>query len=125
MPVAGSRSGIRTTRSSRRWGRLSVGVEVEIDKVTGQTEVPDAVAGLALTLPVAVFLAVVWAVLLRRQVVRWVSAVVVAAVLVAVGAGLLPTGEYVVAAVVLAAVVVALEVDGVRRVRGRVEDRVG
>ncbi|PVW02515.1 hypothetical protein DEA06_15320 [Microbacterium sp. Gd 4-13] len=86
---------------------------------------PDAVAGLALTLPAAVFLAVVWAVLLRRQIARWVSAVVVAAVLGAVGAGLLPTGEYVVAAVVLAAVVVALEVDGVRRVRGRVEDRVG
>ena len=104
---------------------VSAGVEVEIDKVTGQTEVSDAVAGLALTLPVAVFLAVVWAVLLRRQIARWVSAVVVAAVLVAVAAGLLPAGEYVVAALVLTAVVVALEVDGARRVRDGVGDRVG
>jgi low temperature requirement protein LtrA len=106
-------------------GAVSAGVEVEIDKVTGQTEVSDAVAGLALTLPVAVFLLVVWAVLLRRQIARSVSAVVVAAVLVAVAAGLLPAGEYVVAALVLTAVVVALEVDGARRVRGGVGDRVG
>ena len=106
-------------------GAVSAGVEVEIDHLTGHTEVSDAVAGLALTLPVAMFLVVVWAVLLRRQVAPWVSVVILVAVVVAAASGLLPTGEYVVAAVVLVAVVVAIEVDGVRRVRGAPGDRVG
>ncbi|MFG6401022.1 low temperature requirement protein A [Microbacterium sp. P04] len=106
-------------------GAVSAGVEVEIDELTGHTEVSDAVAGLALTLPVAVFLAVVWAVLLRGQVSRQVSVVVLMAVALVAMAGLLPVGAYAAAAVVLIGVVIALEVDKTARVRGAVGERVG
>lgn len=93
-------------------GAVSAGVEVEIDHITGATHVPDAVAGLALTLPVAVFLFAAWFVLLRGRVARWVSAVSVSAAVLVAASGFLEVGEFVVAAVLLAAVVVALEVDG-------------
>ncbi|MFG6477155.1 low temperature requirement protein A [Microbacterium sp. P06] len=106
-------------------GAVSAGVEVEIDEITGHTEVSDAVAGLALTVPLAVFLVVVWAVLLRRRIAPWVSGIVLVTVVVVVAAGLLPLGEYAVAAVVMVAVVIALEVDGARRVRGALGERVG
>ncbi|MFG6501744.1 low temperature requirement protein A [Microbacterium sp. P05] len=106
-------------------GAVSAGVEVEIDELTGHTEVSDAVAGLALTLPVAVFLAVVWAVLLRGQVSRQVSIVVLMAVALVAMAALLPVGAYAAAAVVLIGVVIALEVDKTARVRGAVGERVG
>jgi low temperature requirement protein LtrA len=106
-------------------GAVSAGVEVEIDELTGHAEISDAVAGLALTLPVAIFLAAVWAVLLRGRVAGWVSGVILVAVVVTAASGLLASGEYVVVALVMVAVVVALEVDGARRVRGTLGDRVG
>jgi hypothetical protein len=74
---------------------------------------------------VAIFLAAVWAVLLRGRVAGSVSGVILVAVLVTAASGLLASGEYVVVALVLVAVVVALEVDGARRVRGALGDRVG
>lgn len=95
-------------------GAVSAGVEVEIDDLTGHSAVSGEVAGLALTLPLAVFLFMAWLVLLRGMVSRWVSAVVLAAVVLLAGAGLLPVGEFVAAAAVLAIVVVALEVDAAR-----------
>ena len=98
-------------------GAVSAGVEVEIDDVAGVAHISGAAAGLALTLPLAIFLVTVWAVLLRHAVSVVASAIVlVAAVLVALG-GLLPIGEYVLAAVLMAGVVVAIEVDAARRSR--------
>ncbi|MEN2742863.1 low temperature requirement protein A [Microbacterium sp. X-17] len=95
-------------------GAVSAGVEVEIDNLTGAAAVPDAVAGLALTLPIAVFLFFAWLLLLRHHVAPWVSAVTVAAAVLIAASGILPTGEFLVAAVLLAVVVVALEVDAAR-----------
>jgi len=95
-------------------GAVSSGVEVEIDEVTGHTEISDAAAGLALTAPLAVFLVSVWALLLRRRVSRWVSVVLVAGSVLVALAGLLAVGEFVVAALVMTGVVVALEVDAAR-----------
>jgi low temperature requirement protein LtrA len=106
-------------------GAVSAGVEVEIDELTGHSEISDAAAGLALTLPLAIFLAAVWALLLRGRVAPWVSLVMLVAVGVVALSGLLAYGEYVVAAVVLVGAVAALEVDGARRVRGGLGDRVG
>lgn len=47
-------------------GAVSAGVEVEVDKITGHAEVAEWVAGLSLTLPVALFLISVWALLLLQ-----------------------------------------------------------
>lgn len=96
-------------------GAVSAGVEVEIDELTGNAHISDAAAGLALTLPIAVFLLVTWALLLRGRVAPWASAVIVAAAASVAAAGLLPVGEFVAAAVLLSGVVVALEVDVNRR----------
>jgi low temperature requirement protein LtrA len=96
-------------------GAVSAGVEVEIDDLTGSVHISGAAAGLALTLPLAIFLVVVWAVLLRGAVSRTATVVVLtAAVLVAVG-GLLPVGEYIVAALLMAGVVATIEWDAARR----------
>jgi low temperature requirement protein LtrA len=95
-------------------GAVSAGVEVEIDELTGHAQIPDTWAGLALTLPIAVFLFFAWVLLLRRQVRPWVSVLTVAAVALIAAAGVLEVGEFVVAAVLLAVVVVALEVDAAR-----------
>ncbi|KAA9143551.1 low temperature requirement protein A [Microbacterium lushaniae] len=97
-------------------GAVSAGVEVELDEITGRTEVSDVVAGLSLTAPVAVFLLGAWALLLRRRVAAWVSAVMVGGAILVAAAGLLPFGEYLAAALVLAGVVAALEGDDWRRV---------
>jgi low temperature requirement protein LtrA len=100
-------------------GAVSSGVEVEIDHLVGRSELSDAAAGLALTLPLAIFVGAAWAVLLRRAVAPWVSVVVCAGAVVIAAAGLLPVGEFVVAAVVVAVLVAALEVDGARQSRSR------
>jgi low temperature requirement protein LtrA len=95
-------------------GAVSAGVEVEIDEITGHTSVSPVVAGLALTLPIAIVVAGAWLVLLRASLARWASgAVLVGAVLIALS-GLLPSNQYVVAAALLVGVVVVLEIDGVR-----------
>lgn len=96
-------------------GAVSAGVEVEIDAVSGHAHISEAVAGLALTLPLAVFLVAVWLVLLRSAVSHGVTVIVlVAAGLIAL-CGLLPVGEYAVAAALMIGVVVAIEVDAARR----------
>ncbi|WP_125132358.1 low temperature requirement protein A [Microbacterium sp. 10M-3C3] len=98
-------------------GAVSSGVEVEIDHLSGHSELSDAAAGLALTAPLAVFLLASWAILLRRSVAAWASVCLVFGA-VAVGAtGLLPRGEYISAALVMAALVVVVEVDEVRQAR--------
>jgi low temperature requirement protein LtrA len=96
-------------------GAVSAGVEVEIDEITGHTEVSQAIAGLALTLPIAIVVAASWLVLLRTTLSRWASVSVLAGAVLIALAGLLPTAEYVVGAALLVGVVVVLEVDRVRR----------
>ncbi|MFB7890587.1 low temperature requirement protein A [Microbacterium sp. NPDC056044] len=96
-------------------GAVSAGVEVEIDEITGHTEIPHAIAGLALTMPIAIVVAASWIVLLRATLSRWASAAVLCGAVLIGLAGLLPSAEYVVAAALLVGVVVVLEVDRVRR----------
>jgi low temperature requirement protein LtrA len=96
-------------------GAVSAGVEVEIDELSGHAHVSGAIAGLALTLPLAIFLVAVWQVLLRPAVSRGVSAVVLAAAALIAVSGLLPVGEYTVAAALTIVVVAAVERDAARR----------
>ena len=99
-------------------GAVSAGVEVELDEIVGHTEISPTVAGLSLTLPVAIFILSVWVLLLRPRLRPWASAVVlVCAALVAL-AGLLPHVEYVAVAALVVAIVVVLEVEG-HRARAR------
>jgi low temperature requirement protein LtrA len=96
-------------------GAVSAGVEVEIDAITGHTEISHEVAGLALTLPIALFVLSAWAILLKASLSRWVSASVVIGAILIAASGLLPIGEYVVSALLLIAIVVLLEADAARR----------
>ncbi len=67
-------------------GAVSAGVEVEIDEITGHTDVSEIVAGLALTVPVALVIASSWLILLRTKIAPWASALVlVGAVLIFAG----------------------------------------
>jgi low temperature requirement protein LtrA len=100
-------------------GAVSAGVEVEIDEITGHTEVSDVVAGLSLTLPIGLVVAASWLVLLRWSLSRWASAAVLSGAALIVLAGVLPAAEYTVAALLLVGVVVVLEVDKARRRRMR------
>ena len=95
-------------------GAVSAGMEVEIDAITGHTEVSHTVAGLSLTLPIAVFTLAAWAILLRAQVAKWASIVVVVCGVLIGLAGLLPAGEYLAAAALLGVIVVVLEMDASR-----------
>ena len=95
-------------------GAVSSGVEVEIDEITGHAAVSGTVAGLALTLPIAIVVAASWAVLLRRSLSTWASAGVLAGAVLIALCGFLPTSEYTVAAALLVAVVIVLEVDAAR-----------
>ncbi|MBZ4485827.1 low temperature requirement protein A [Microbacterium sp. cx-55] len=96
-------------------GAVSSGVEVEIDAVSGHAAISGESAGLALTLPLAIFLLAVWHVLLRRAVSRGVTVIVLIATALIAASGLLPVGEYAVAALLMAGVVAAVEVDAARR----------
>jgi low temperature requirement protein LtrA len=95
-------------------GAVSSGVEVEIDHITGHAVISGMVAGLTLTLPVAIFLVAVWLLLLRRRIAVWASIVVLAAAVIVAASGMLEAGEYVVTAIALIVVVAALEVDANR-----------
>ncbi len=58
-------------------GAVSAGIEVELDLLTGETEhLSPATASLAFTIPVALYLATAWAVLLRGRISRGASALV-------------------------------------------------
>ena len=96
-------------------GAVSAGVEVEIDSITGHSEISHEVAGLALTLPIALFVLSAWAILLQPTLSRWTSAAVVSGAILIAASGLLPIGEYVVSALLLVAIVVVLETDAARR----------
>lgn len=96
-------------------GAVSAGVEVEIDAITGHSEISQNVAGLALTLPIALFVLSAWAILLKPTLSRWTSASVVVGAILIAASGLLPAGEYVVSALLMVAIVVVLEVDAARR----------
>lgn len=100
-------------------GAVSAGVEVEIDDITGHALVSGTVAGLSLTLPVAIVVASAWVILLRTSIAPGASVVVVVGAVLIGLSGLLPTGEYIVAAALMVVVVVAIEADAVRRERSR------
>ena len=108
--MANSRRVITESMSCGRFFGL-----VEIDSITGHSVISHEVAGLALTLPIALFVLSAWAILLRPALSRWASAsVVVGAVLIA-ASGLLSTGEYLVSALLVGMIVVVLERDGASR----------
>jgi low temperature requirement protein LtrA len=96
-------------------GAVSAGVEVEIDSITGHTEISHEIAGLALTIPIALFVLSAWAILLQPTLSRGASASVVGGAILIAASGLLETGEYAVSALLLVAVVVVLEADARRR----------
>lgn len=119
---------LRTLRSGFRFGYLhyvifaavgavSSGVEVEIDEITGHTETSEMVAGLSLTLPIAIVVVASWAILLRGRLSGWASAAVLSGAVLIGAAGLLPEAEYTMAAVLIAGIVVTLEIDAARRER--------
>jgi len=92
-------------------GAVSAGVEVELDEIIGKTEISAEAAGLALTLPVAIFVLSLWAVVLRPVIRPWASVCLVAGALAIALMGLLPHIESVLAAGVVTAVVIVLEID--------------
>lgn len=98
-------------------GAVSSGVEVEIDHVTGATEIAGSAAGLALTLPLALFLLATWAVLLRGTVRRTIWWAILVGIAVVAASGVLPIGEYLAAAAVMIGVVALLEIDASRQAK--------
>jgi low temperature requirement protein LtrA len=102
-------------------GAVSSGVEVEIDEITGHTEISDITAGLALTVPIGLVVAAAWIVLLRWTLSTWASVAVLTGAALIVLSGLLPRAEYTVAAALLVGVVIVLEIDKVRRRRRQAE----
>jgi low temperature requirement protein LtrA len=98
-------------------GAVSAGIEVDIDRITAHPHLSDLAAGLALTLPVGVFVLGVWFVLLRRVVATWASTTIVALAVLILASALVPGATAVATAVLLAATVVVLEVDGIRASR--------
>jgi low temperature requirement protein LtrA len=81
-------------------GAVSAGLEVQVEHVVGHAETSDTVVGLSLALPVAVFVGVVWALVIRPKVSGPASvACPVAAVLIA-AAGCLATSPVVTTAAV-------------------------
>ncbi|MCR2809050.1 MULTISPECIES: low temperature requirement protein A [unclassified Microbacterium] len=98
-------------------GAVSSGVEVEIDEITGHTEIAHATAGLALTLPIALFVVSAWAILLRPTLAGGASAAIVVAASLIAASGLLPVGEYAVSALLLSGIVVLLEVAAIKETR--------
>lgn len=97
-------------------GAVSAGLEVQIAQLAGHSEASDSLAGLSLGLPVAVFIAAVWLIVIRPNVSGVAStACPIIAVLVAL-AGALPTAPLVTTTViaVLVAVLVVVLATGVR-----------
>ena len=92
-------------------GAVSAGVEVEVDHITGAAEIGADAAGLALTIPIAVFLVFVWALVLRGSISPAASVCVLGGAVLVLLAGMLPMAECAVAALVLVLVVVAVEAD--------------
>lgn len=98
-------------------GAVSAGIEVDIDLITGATELSPGAAGLALSVPVGIFVLGVWLVLLRGRISAASSALVIALGGLIIAAAMLPIVTAVAVAALLVAVVVILEVDAARSKR--------
>lgn len=97
-------------------GAVSAGIELQIDRITGATHLPGQVVGLALAVPVALFLVSVWALLLRRLIATWTSVVVVTLAAATVLAALTPAAAAAAmpTAALLVVTVVMIEIDAAR-----------
>ncbi|WP_382306224.1 low temperature requirement protein A [Herbiconiux sp. UC225_62] len=102
-------------------GAASAGFEVAIDGVVGSPLLSPAAVGLTLSLPIAIFFAGVWALLLRGALSVPSSAILLASSVAIAAAGALQSFGVVVTLVVIVAatlgIVVMLEVDATRRSR--------
>lgn len=92
-------------------GALSAGIEVEIDVLTGHSELSDLAASFTVTVPIAVFLSGVWWIAIRDHADRLVNTVVPLAAVLVLCDPLIPV-PVTLTAVVLVAVVVVLEIAG-------------
>ena len=97
-------------------GAVSAGIEVELGLLDGAEGISTAAAALAFTLPVAVFMAAIWLVMLRGRAPGIVSAVFLLAAAGVLLCGVLPVLTVAGTAGCLVVAVVALE-------RGRVRER--
>jgi low temperature requirement protein LtrA len=88
-------------------GALSAGIEVEIDVLTSHSEVSDVVASLCVAVPVALFLAAVWWIIIRPHANRLVNTVMPVGTLVVLVDPVLPF-PIALTSVVVAAIVVVL-----------------
>ncbi|WP_375163701.1 low temperature requirement protein A [Microbacterium sp.] len=86
---------------------FSAGVEVQIDELTGHTELPSAAASLTASVPIAVFLLAIWFVAIRRAADPLVNAVVPAGAVLVLLDPVLPV-PVTLTAVILVAIVVVL-----------------
>ncbi|MHA3702644.1 low temperature requirement protein A [Jatrophihabitans sp. YIM 134969] len=87
-------------------GAVSAGLEVQIAQIAGHSEASDTVTGLALGLPVAIFVLVVWFLLVRPNVSTRAGAVCPVVAVLAAAAGALPTAPLVTTAVIAGLLVV-------------------
>ena len=99
-------------------GAISAGIEVELGLLSGASEhLSAATASLSLTAPVAVFMAVVWLILLRSRLSATASVVFLLAALVTLACALLPVITIVGAATCVVVSVVTVELQRVRQRR--------
>ncbi|MGC4174581.1 low temperature requirement protein A [Demequina sp.] len=98
-------------------GALSAGIEVEIDVLTGHSELSDVVASLCVTVPVAVFIAAVWWIVIRPHANRLVNTAVPLGALVVLVDPLIPI-PIAITTLVVVAIVVVLVLNPPRSVEG-------
>ena len=97
-------------------GAISAGIEVELDLLSGTADhLSAATASLAFTVPVAVFMLVVWLILLRMRLSATASVVFLGAAAAVIASGLLPIVTVIGAAVCVAAAVAAIEFHRIRQ----------
>ena len=87
-------------------GAVSAGLEVQVEHVTGGGESSDTVAGLSLALPVAIFVLVVWLLVIRPKVSGVVSVACPLVVVLVATAGALPSPPLATTAAVAALVAI-------------------
>ncbi|GGP02073.1 low temperature requirement protein A [Nonomuraea glycinis] len=88
-------------------GAFSAGIEVQIDVLTGHSELSDLAASFAVTIPIAVFLAGIWWIAIRDHADPLVNAVVPLAAVLVLGDPLIPV-PVTLTAVILVLVIVVL-----------------
>lgn len=96
-------------------GAISAGIEVELDLLTGADHLNASTASLSLTVPVAVFMFVVWLVLLRARLSRAASTVFLVAAAGVLASALLPVVTVIGSAAFVAIAVAAVEVHRVKQ----------